>query len=349
MILTRCGVPRGSRRPKEVFVGNEVVSTLESGVEEGQAGFTETSDTSTRFDLTVILVTWNAFEVTSAALDSIAEQVHGITYEVIVIDNGTTRDATPTELPRRFPWIRFIANSDNRGFTRANNQGIHVARGRYVLLLNNDTIQIENALGEAVRYMDSHPDVGALGILHRNNDEGRTFQPSFFDFPRPAADVLGLLRSPVPLPVPEVKEGDVDWVCGSFLMMRRECLNRVGPLDERYFIYDEDIDWCLQAKRAGWKVRFWPGVSMIHLGAQANPLMRDKRLVMFRSHISYLRKNHGIGAASAFFLAMGMRLSMAALKQTARLFVGKSSRADVRDRWGRLANFLVLRPGKVGA
>jgi GT2 family glycosyltransferase len=299
-------------------------------------------------DLSVVLVTWNALEVTAAAIDSIRAHTAGITYEVFVVDNGTTKDDTVAELPRRFPWVRFIANPDNRGFTRANNQGIREARGRYVVLLNNDTVQTGNALGEAVRYMDARPDVGALGIMHLNNDEGRSFQPSFFDFPRPAADVLGLFRRPRLPPAPEVRERDVDWVCGSFLLMRRAALEQVGPLDERYFIYDEDVDWCLHARRAGWTVRFWPGASMVHLGSQANPFMRDKTLVMFRSHVSYLRKNHGWPAAAAFYLGMGLKLTLAAAKQVLRLLVGRATREDVRQRWNRLRNFVALRPGKVG-
>jgi GT2 family glycosyltransferase len=306
------------------------------------------TDSGAPIDLSVVLVTWNALAVTAAALRSIREQTHGVTYEVFVVDNGTTKDDTVAEVPRQFPWVRFTANPDNRGFTKANNQGIRESHGRYVLLLNNDTVQTENALGEAVRYMDAHPDVGALGIMHRNDDAGRTFQPSFFDFPRPWADTLGLFRRPRPLPLPEVREQDVDWVCGSFLLMRRACLDRIGPLDERFFIYDEDIDWCLQAKRAGWKVRFWPGVSMVHLGAQADPFMRDKTLVMFRSHVSYLRKNHGPAAATLFYLGMGLKLTLAAGKQLLRLTVGRGTRADVRQRWQRLTSFVALRPGKVG-
>ncbi len=301
-----------------------------------------------RVDLSAVLVNWNSLELTSQALASIREHTRDISYEVFVVDNGTTKDAGPDELERRFPWAKVIRNPANLGFTKANNQGVRLARGRYVLLLNNDTVQTGNALGEAVRYMDAHPDVGVLGILHRNNDEGRTFQPSFFPFPRPVSDVLGVLGLARPVPPPEVREQDVDWVCGSFLMMRRECLDRIGPLDERYFIYDEDIDWCLQAKRAGWKVRFWPGASMIHLGGAANPFMRDKTMVMFRSHVTYLAKNHSRAAAAAFYAAMGLKLNLASAKQLARMLVGRASWADVRQRWQRQWNFLLLRPGKVG-
>ncbi|MCE9564912.1 MAG: glycosyltransferase family 2 protein [Planctomycetes bacterium] len=299
-------------------------------------------------DVSIILVTWNSLEVTAVALESIRVHTVGIAYEVFVVDNGTTKDATVSEIPRRFPWVRFTANPENRGFTKANNQGIREARGRYVLLLNNDTIQTQNAVGEAVRYMDAHSEVGALGIMHRNNDAERTFQSSFHDFPRPWLEVLGLFGIHGNRRSPEVKEQDVDWVCGSFLLMRREALAQVGELDERYFIYDEDIDWCLQVKRAGWKVRFWPGVSMIHLGAAANSFMRDKTLVMFRSHVSYLRKNHGWFAAAAFYLGMGLRLVLAMWKQGLFWLIGRAKWTDVRQRWQRLKSFVALRPGKVG-
>jgi GT2 family glycosyltransferase len=300
-------------------------------------------------DLSAILVTWNSLEVTAAALESIHRHTESITYETFVIDNGTTKDDSVNELPKRFPWIRFTANGENRGFTKANNQGIRESRGRHILLLNNDTLQIENALGRAVEYMDAHPDVGVLGVMHRNNDEERSFQPSFYDFPRPWRETAALLGfRGKPTPPPAVAEQDCDWVCGSFLMMRRECLNQIGPLDERFFIYDEDIDWCLQAHKAGWKVRFWPGTSIVHLGAAANPFMRDKTLVMFRSHVSYLRKNHGLPAAAMFYFTMGLMLSMATVKQLLRLLIGRASWADVRHRWQRQRNFLTIRPGKVG-
>src|SRR5579859_5559083 len=107
-------------------------------------------------DLSVVLVNWNSLRLTSDALASIEQWTKDIRYEVFVIDNGTTKDESVAELPRRFPWIRFIANGDNRGFSKANNQGIRRSNGRYILVLNNDTIQIENALGKAVAYMDSH-------------------------------------------------------------------------------------------------------------------------------------------------------------------------------------------------
>lgn len=303
-------------------------------------------------DLSIVCVNWNSVELTSQALASLKEQTHGISFEVFVIDNGTNRDASVVELPNRFPWITFIANPDNRGFSKANNQGIRESRGRYVLLLNNDTIQIENALGDVVTYMDEHPEVGALGITHLNNDKDRTYQPSFFTFPKPwpeILDLLGLTRNEaVTAPTSPNVEQDVDWVCGSFLLMRRECLEQVGDLDERFFIYDEDIDWCLRARNANWKVRFWPGVSMVHLGAAARPFMKDKTFVHFRSHLSYIKKNQSRTAAAFYYFAMGTRLCMATIKQGLRFCLGRASHAEFSERYNRQMQFLGLRSGKVG-
>ena len=305
-------------------------------------------------DLSIILINWNSLEVTSEALSSLREHTEGIRYEVFVVDNGSTKDRSVEELPKRFPWARFIANPANLGFTKANNMALRLATGRYQLLLNNDTVQTGNALAEAVRYMDLRPRIGALGILHLNRDEDRTAQPSAFSFPRPIVEGIDLL-SFQDRPVGgkdnhahPPSEKDVDWVCGSFLLMRRECLEAVGLLDERFFIYDEDIDWGRRARDAGWLVRFWAGVSMIHLGAASNPLMKDKTFVMFRSHLSYIHKHHSLQVATLYYVAMCMRLTLATLKQTLRLITGRTDWKTVRQRWHRQAQFMLLRSGHTG-
>ena len=295
---------------------------------------------------------WNACETTAAALASIQEQTRGVRYELIVVDNGTTRDDSVRELPRRFPSMIFIANPRNLGFSVANNQGIAHATGRYVLLLNNDTVQTGDALAAAVGYMDAHQEVGALGILHCNDDAARSRQPSAYRFPRPWRELLslvGLRHNPEDgTPAALDTESDVDWVCGSFLLMRRGCLDEIGPLDERFFIYDEDIDWCRRAWAAGWRVRFWPGVSMIHLGAAARPFMKDKTFVHFRSHLSYFRKHHGPVPAALYYSIMVGRLTAATLWQVVRWITGAAPFSHVRERSLRQKQFALLRHGRAG-
>jgi GT2 family glycosyltransferase len=300
-------------------------------------------------DLSIVIVNWNACDVTCAALESIAAHTRGITFEIFVVDNGSSRDGSVAEIPRRFPLVHFIPNGKNLGFSVANNQGVARARGRYVLLLNNDTIQTENALAAAVRYLDGHPEVGGLGILHRNADAGRSEQPSVFPFPQPWREIATLMGVPwSPGAAGPAAERDVDWVCGSFLLMRRECLNQIGPLDERFFIYDEDIDWCRRAWSAGWRIRFWPGASMVHVGASARPFMKDKTFVHFRSHLSYIRKHHSWLAAVLYYLLMVSRLSMAAAWQAVRWAGGAASLSEVRERASRQLQFALLRPGRTG-
>ena len=301
-------------------------------------------------DLSAILVNWNSCEVTAAAIASVLEHTKGIALEILVVDNGTTRDDSVRELPRRFPTIVLVENPRNLGFAVANNRGIARARGRCVLLLNNDTIQTEDALSAAVRYMDAHAGVGALGILHRNADAARSPQPSAHPFPNPWRELASLLGLPTTgmAPYSMEMERDADWVVGSFLLMRRECLEDVGPLDERFFIYDEDIDWCRRAWARGWTVRFWPGASMVHLGGAAKPFMKDKTFIYFRSRLSYIRKYHTWIPAALYYLVMVGRLSIATIWQTLRWLSGAATLADVRERSSRQLQFALLRHGRIG-
>ncbi|HEV7396252.1 MAG TPA: glycosyltransferase family 2 protein [Pyrinomonadaceae bacterium] len=303
-------------------------------------------------DVSVIIVNWNSLELTSSAIRSLQEQTKDIDFEVILVDNGSTRDSSAVELELRFPEVTMIKNPDNRGFSKACNQGLAVARGEYLLLLNSDTLQIENALDKAVKYMKQYTDIGVLGIRHLNNDPARSLQASVSEFPDPWAEVLNILGwSGAGASISESSPSearDVDWVCGSFLMMRRHCLANTGSLDERYFVYDEDIDWCLRAKKAGWRVHFWPGTCLIHLGAASNLLMKDKTFAHFRSRLTYIRRHHSLFSAGAYYLAVGLRLTGATAIQVWRYIFGMNSSSDVRERYERQRRFLFLRSTRSG-
>jgi GT2 family glycosyltransferase len=300
-------------------------------------------------DLSIVLINWNSFELTSRALTAIRSGTHGVTYETIVIDNGSTLDDSVTGLPARFPWIRLVENDRNHGFSRAANQGLRLGSGRNLLLLNSDTVILGNAIGEAVHYLEAHPAVGALGLLHYHAD-GRTIQETAFPFPRPLAEIastLGLRRLASGGQQP-CRESDVDWICGSFWLIRRAALEQVGGLDERFFAYDEDIDWCRRARAAGWAIRFWPGAALIHAGSAAKPFMRDKTFVHFRSRLSYLYKHHGRAAAWLYYAAMLLLLAGAAAKQAALLAGARGRAGEARARCERFVRFALLRPGGTG-
>ncbi len=306
-----------------------------------------------RIDVSIILVCWNSLALTSAAIRTVREHTAGVQFEIIVIDNGSVEDDCAKKLADRFPDVRLILNRENLGFAVANNQGLAVARGRHVLFLNSDTVQTENAIGRAVEYLDAHPGVGILGVMHRNGDRDRTFQQSAAKFPTPMAScrrvIVGTVKKTAALASNEPPpEGDVDWVTGSFLLARRACLDEVGSLDERFFVYAEDIDLCYQTRKFGWRVRFWPGVSLVHFGSSSAERIADKTFMIYRNELEFFRKNYDPLATFAFYAVMTTRLWLSTLYQTGRVFGRQARWAEVWVRWNRLWNFMTLRPDRHG-
>lgn len=302
--------------------------------------------------LSIVVINWNQLEDTTRALESIRAGTGGVDYETILIDNGSSLDASVVELPRRFPDARFVSNDRNLGFGSASNQGIRMASGAYILLLNNDTIVLQNAIGDAVAHLERHPDVGALGVLHYNDDASRTIQESAFEYPKPLHEIgvaLGLAKPPErPSQAELTTERDVDWICGSFWLMRRDAIESVGLIDEQFFAYDEDIDWCRRARANGWRIRFLPSAAIVHRGGGAQPFMRDKTFVHFRSRLSYLRKHHGIVLAALYYGGITALLMGATIKEASRVVARRGTPASLRERWERQLSFMRLRVGSVG-
>ncbi|HSL24335.1 MAG TPA: glycosyltransferase family 2 protein [Vicinamibacterales bacterium] len=300
-------------------------------------------------DISIVLITWNAYALTAAALASIPAAAPGLRCEILVVDNGSA-DNSVARLREAFPDVTVIENGWNAGFAAANNIAIRASTGHRVLVLNNDTVLAPESLARAVDYLDLHPEVGALGILHLNADEARTPQGSCFAFPRPHWDVGSLCGLQVARGVdrgPWYDERDVDWICGSFMLIPRRCLDQVGLFDERFFIYDEDIDWCRRARSAGWTVRFWPGAHLVHRGAAAQAFMRDKTFVHFRSRLAFLRKHHPLWAP-AYYFAMAARLTLATTRQAVAFIAGRTTWRAVRERFDRQRRFVGLRHGSHG-
>ncbi len=202
-----------------------------------------------------------------------------------------------------FPQVRLIANSENVGFTVGNNQSIAVSRGRYVLLLNPDTEIVGDALATMVEYLDHHPQVGALGPQLLNPDG--SIQSSRRRFPTLATAFLEstILQQWFPRnrvtrhyyitdrPDDEVQE--VDWVTGACLLARRETIEEVGLLDEGFFMYSEELDWCRRIKAQGWQVVYLPTARVIHHGAQSSEQVKSFQHIQFqRSKVRYFHKHH---------------------------------------------------------
>ena len=261
-------------------------------------------------DLSIIIVSWNVRDLLARCLDSIAEDLGRpaaggvpLDYEVIVVDNGSV-DGSIDMLRESFPWVRLVVNERNAGFTRANNQGLALSRGRHLLLLNPDTEILGDALQRMVHYLDAHPEVGILGpqLLH---PDGRV-QSSRRRFP---AYATGFVESTIlqrwlprhPLLrryyVEDVDDGqtqEVDWVVGACMMIRRRAFEEVGPLDERFFMYSEELDYAHRLKGVGWRVVYLPEARVIHHEAGSSGQVAAQRLILFHtSKVQFYEKAFG--------------------------------------------------------
>ncbi len=252
-------------------------------------------------DLSIIIVNWNTRSIVCDCLRSIYQQGGEIDLEVIVIDNAST-DGSVEMVKKDFPQVTLIENSQNLGFAAANNQGIAISKGRYVLLLNSDTIVLDNALAKTVAFANSHPEAAVVGCRVLNPD--RTLQPTCFMFP----SILNMLLSSTYLYklFPKSKffgrermtwwdrsdVREVDVVTGCFMLVRQDAIKKVGSMDEQFFIYGEETDWCYRFKQANWKILFAPGAEIIHLGGQSAKKRATTMVVQLRKSILQFMKKH---------------------------------------------------------
>jgi len=251
-------------------------------------------------DLSIVIVNWNTRELLAQCLDSIPLAIGGLSYEVIVVDNAST-DGSQAMVRNRFPWVTLVENAENLGFVRANNQAMALSRGRYVLLLNSDTVAPPQALARMVDFMDHRIDAGAAGPRLLNPDG--TFQASYADFPTLLSESLsaaGLNRwlygpyHPSPSPHPNETRQPVDWVQGACLLVRREALDAIGLLDEGFWMYSEETDLCYRIHQAGWNVYYLPDVEIIHLGGASSRQRQPESVAqLYRSKLRFFRKYQG--------------------------------------------------------
>jgi GT2 family glycosyltransferase len=225
--------------------------------------------------LSIVIVNWNTRDYLLGALRSLYAAPPPFPFEVIVVDNASG-DGSAEAVAREFPQARLIANGENAGYARGNNQGIEASTGNSVLLLNPDVTLPPGGLEKAVARLEQRPDVGALGVRLVNPDG--TPQRSVRGFPTPAGvmwEALGLSRL---FPRSRIfgayrmtwftydEEAEVDQPMGTFLLISRRALDDVGLLDERFPIFFNEVDWLYRARQRGWKILFTPCVEVIHYG-----------------------------------------------------------------------------------
>lgn len=275
-------------------------------------------------DLSVVIVNWNVRDLLRRCLESISgpgpqegreavttigsdPQQAPLRLETIVVDNGSSDGSVPM-VREQFPYVRLIVNDDNRGFPAANNQGVTVAEGRYVLLLNPDTEVVDGALTSLVSFADAHPDVGIVGPQLLNPDG--SVQSSRRRFPTLGTALFEstwlephaphrVLERYYALDQPDDVVQDVDWLTGAAMLARREAVDEVGPLDEGFFMYSEELDWCRRMRDAGWRVVYLPKAQIIHHAGKSSEQVVAARHIHFQtSKVRYFRKHHGAFSAA---------------------------------------------------
>lgn len=251
-------------------------------------------------DVSIIILNWNTRDLLADCLDSIAQTAGDLDITIIVLDNAST-DGSQAMVQQRFPHVRLIVNQENVGFARANNQGMAVSDGRYALLLNSDALLTPGTLQALVRLADAKPQAGIVGAQLLNPDG--SFQASHTPFPSLWREFLilsgvgrALYGRWYPSRGPEEDKGPqiVDYVEGACLLVRREAFEDVGGLDESYFMYAEEVDWCYAMRAKGWQVWYQPAAKVIHLGGGSSRNRRTQREGdLYRSRVRFFRKHYG--------------------------------------------------------
>lgn len=252
-------------------------------------------------DLSIVILNWNVRELLDRCLASLRSDHYAL--EIIVVDNAS-RDDSVAIVREKYPQVTLIANTENRGFTGGNNQGIAASRGRYVMVLNPDTEVLGDALDRMVRYLDEHPDVGALGPQLLNPD--RSIQSSRRRFPTLTTAFFestwlqgvaprGILTRYYMADVVPDHTHEVDWLNGACTALRREVLDQVGVYDaQNFFMYSEELDLCRRVKEAGWKIVYLPEAQVVHyVGKSSDQAVAARHIYFQTSKVHYFRKWQG--------------------------------------------------------
>jgi GT2 family glycosyltransferase len=261
-------------------------------------------------ELSIIIVNWNTRDLLRQCLQSIIDTTRRTRFEVWVVDNGST-DGSPEMVAQEFPQVHLVRNDANLGFAKANNIAIQKSRGRYVCLINSDVQVLGGCLDRLFEYLEQNPKTALAGPRLLNPD--RSLQISCYGFPAvwntlchsfgldqlfPRSNRLGGLYRKY-WPYDRVRPVEV--ISGSFCMVRRAAIEQVGLLDENFFMYMEDFDWCKRFYDADWQIGYFPPAQAIHFGGGSSTKGTEKYWIeRNRSVLLYWQKHHGwLGKAYA--------------------------------------------------
>jgi N-acetylglucosaminyl-diphospho-decaprenol L-rhamnosyltransferase len=251
-------------------------------------------------DVTIIIVSFNTREELEACLASIAAAPPSVPYRVVVVDNASS-DGTPDALTQHWPWVRLVASDRNLGFAAANNLAIREADSEFVLLLNSDTLVPAGAIDTLVRTLASDPGAVAAGprLVGADGRPELSFGPMMGPFNELRQKALGWLyarRTPAAVAWVERqvrRQHQPDWVSGACLLVRRADALAAGLLDDRYFLYAEDVDFCAALRSTGRHILFTPAAEVMHLrGASRRRRPADAERAYRRSQVAFYEKHH---------------------------------------------------------
>ena len=245
-------------------------------------------------DMSIVLVCWNNKSYLDACLESLYDGNLQSSFDVIVVDNGST-DGSQSMLREKYPEVQLIQNEGNVGLGKASNQGIEATNGRYVLLLNNDTLVNGPSLDAMVELLDTTPDAGAVGGRLLNADG--SFQAGYANFSTLREEFLiathlgELLWAGYPSHIDNNQIRSVGWLSSACLMVRRAALDQIGLLDESYFIYGDEADLQYRLQQAGWQVFYLPQAYTTHFGGRSMNRWSRRKMV-YRGKLLFYRKNY---------------------------------------------------------
>lgn len=252
--------------------------------------------------LSIIIVNYNAGHYLENCLRSVYAETNQITFDVWVVDNNS-KDESVSMIRRNFPLVNLIENKANIGFAGANNEALSKCTGDYVLLLNPDTLILDNAIEKTVGFLDENPQTGIAGCKVLNED-GTLQLACRRSIPTPGVAFFRLAGLSRLFPNSKMmaeynltylnpdKPHEVDAVSGAFLMIRRRVIDKIGTLDERFFMYGEELDWCLRTKKAEWKVMYYPDAGVIHYKGECSKSNSRKAAFEFHRSMYLFHKKH---------------------------------------------------------
>jgi len=289
-------------------------------------------------DVSIIIVTRNTCALTCAAVQSALGSRDSFAKEIFVVDSGST-DGTAAVFSREFSQVQLIRSETNLGFARACNLAANRTRGEFLLLLNSDARLEPDALAQAVVWMRAHPDCAVAGAQLLNADGSR--QNSIANSPTLATELLNksLLRRLRPGKYPgkehEFREPvEVETVVGAFMLVRKSVWDTLGGLDERYFFFFEETDFCLQARRHGQRVCHLPAVRVWHgQGQTARQVSVEARIEYWRSRYAYFAKNHRLPTRLVLAVGLWLRLLLDSLAAGLCVLATLGQNARWRERW----------------